>query len=323
MEKIKASISAEQNITGKVATGIRYVNMGYNKEELDQMFKGKQNTLTVKQAENLNADHSKYLTEHQSLKDYAKKTELPTVPVNVSAFNNDAGYLTEHQDISGKQDVISDLATIRDGASKGATALQDISGKVDKQSGYSLVKNSDITQITTNKNAIALLNGDSEGSVIKCVQDEIAKVVANAPSDFDTLKEISDWIGNHKQDVTSINSAITDLQGDVEELASDLSDKADKEHTHSQYLTEHQDLSDYAKAEDMPIFSATYSIAKTSNGYIRANVITYDKFDSANDYVFISKATLNNVLEGRGYVTEEQVNGLINSALGVIENGTY
>lgn len=34
--------------------------------------------------------------------------------------------ITEHQDISGKQDVISDLATIRSGAEKGATALQSV-----------------------------------------------------------------------------------------------------------------------------------------------------------------------------------------------------
>ena len=31
-------------------------------------------------------------------------TVIPTVPTNVSAFTNDAGYLTEHQDISGKAD---------------------------------------------------------------------------------------------------------------------------------------------------------------------------------------------------------------------------
>lgn len=36
---------------------------------------------------------------------YALKSEIPTVPTNVSAFTNDAGYLTEHQDISGKSDV--------------------------------------------------------------------------------------------------------------------------------------------------------------------------------------------------------------------------
>lgn len=65
---------------------------------------------------------------------YAKSVDIPT---KVSQLENDSGYLTEHQDISGKanvtyvneelakkQDVISDLETIREGASKGATALQ-------------------------------------------------------------------------------------------------------------------------------------------------------------------------------------------------------
>lgn len=49
-----------------------------------------------------------YLTEHQDLSGYALKTEIPTVPTKVSAFENDAGYLTKHQDISGlatKQEV--------------------------------------------------------------------------------------------------------------------------------------------------------------------------------------------------------------------------
>ena len=40
-----------------------------------------------------------YLTEHQALSNYALKTEIPTVPTNVSAFTNDAGYLTEHQSL--------------------------------------------------------------------------------------------------------------------------------------------------------------------------------------------------------------------------------
>lgn len=36
--------------------------------------------------------------------DLTNKPTIPTVPTNVSAFTNDAGYLTEHQDISGKVD---------------------------------------------------------------------------------------------------------------------------------------------------------------------------------------------------------------------------
>lgn len=62
--------------------------------------------------------------------DYALKTEIPK---KVSALENDAGYLQQHQDISGlatkqelsgKQDKITDLAEIREGAKKGATAVQ-------------------------------------------------------------------------------------------------------------------------------------------------------------------------------------------------------
>ena len=38
-----------------------------------------------------------YLTQHQDLSEYAKKSEIPT---KVSTFENDAGYLTQHQDLS-------------------------------------------------------------------------------------------------------------------------------------------------------------------------------------------------------------------------------
>lgn len=37
---------------------------------------------------------SGFLTEHQSLAAYALKSEIPTVPTNVSALTNDSGYLT-------------------------------------------------------------------------------------------------------------------------------------------------------------------------------------------------------------------------------------
>ena len=39
-------------------------------------------------------DAKGYLTEHQSLANYALKSEIPTVPTNVSYFTNDSGYLT-------------------------------------------------------------------------------------------------------------------------------------------------------------------------------------------------------------------------------------
>jgi hypothetical protein len=46
-----------------------------------------------------------------SYNDLSNKPTIPVVPTNVSAFTNDAGYLTQHQDISGKANT-ADLATV-------------------------------------------------------------------------------------------------------------------------------------------------------------------------------------------------------------------
>ena len=45
-----------------------------------------------------------------SYNDLSDKPTIPTVPTNVSAFTNDAGYLTSHQNISGKADKATTLA---------------------------------------------------------------------------------------------------------------------------------------------------------------------------------------------------------------------
>lgn len=47
--------------------------------------------------------------------------EIPTVPTKVSAFENDAGYLTEHQDISGKEDAF----TVGDGLDMTSSVLSN------------------------------------------------------------------------------------------------------------------------------------------------------------------------------------------------------
>lgn len=42
----------------------------------------------------------------------ATMSDLPTIPTNVSAFTNDAGYLTSHQDISGKENISNKITSI-------------------------------------------------------------------------------------------------------------------------------------------------------------------------------------------------------------------
>ena len=64
------------------------------------------------------------------------------------------------------------------------------------------------SSITTVQVAISTLNGTGAGSVEKTVTDKIAEVVANAPADYDTLREISDWISGHADDASAMNSQI-------------------------------------------------------------------------------------------------------------------
>ena len=66
------------------------------------------------------AEKGNYYTKSEvdtSLESKANKSEIPTVPTNVSAFTNDAGYLTEHQSLDNyytKTEVNSSLETKAD-----------------------------------------------------------------------------------------------------------------------------------------------------------------------------------------------------------------
>ena len=108
-------------------------------------------------------------------------------------------------------------------------------------------------RVSANETAITTLNGTGEGSVTRTVADKIAEVVAGANEDFDTLKEIADWImsdttgaAKMQSDITSLktlvgNTAVaTQIENalkvdgvDKYALASELAAIADKAHEHA------------------------------------------------------------------------------------------
>lgn len=100
-------------------------------EDLETIRDGAEKGATAVQPSTLGAYATKQeLAGKQDKGDYALKSEIPT---KVSALENDKGYLTEHQDISGlatkqelagKQDFIQDLPAIRSGSALGGTAVQ-------------------------------------------------------------------------------------------------------------------------------------------------------------------------------------------------------
>ncbi len=74
-----------------------------------------------------------------------------------------------------------------------------------------------------NTAAIEVLNGDGDGSVSKIATTiaaaKVAEIVANADTDFDTLKEIADWILNDTTGAADMANDIAALQGLVGDVA--------------------------------------------------------------------------------------------------------
>lgn len=54
------------------------------------------------------------------------------------------------------------------------------------------------------------------------ITEKVAEIVADAPEDFDTLKEMSDWIDSHEDSAAAMNSAIqqntTAIAGKVDKV---------------------------------------------------------------------------------------------------------
>lgn len=71
------------------------------------------------------------------------------------------------------------------------------------------------------------------GQITAEVTAKIAEIVANAPEDLDTLKEIADWISTHANDAGAMNTQINTNKNDIAALQISVAGKADAGHKHS------------------------------------------------------------------------------------------
>ena len=166
----------------------------------------------------------------------ANTSDIPSLDGYVTDEElNAKGYLTSHQDISGKVDKVKGKSLIAD------TEIERLKG----------VKNYDDTDIKTE-----LAKKANSTDVTKEISDKIAEVVSDAPESFNTLKEISDWISGHENDASAMNSAIKDNKSAITTLQTDKADKTEiptkvsELENDSSYLTEHQDISNLVVKEE-------------------------------------------------------------------------
>lgn len=113
-----------------------------------------------------------------------------------------------------------------------ASVAADLAAQKAKEQGDIDRANAAISREETDRKAavaalqslIDILNSDSnvDGSVRKTVADAIARVVAGAPEDLDTLKEIADYIASDKTGAAQMAAAISQLQTLTEAHTSDI-----------------------------------------------------------------------------------------------------
>ena len=212
----------------------------------------------------------------------ALAASIPTVPTNVSAFINDAGYLTSHQDISGKQDLITDLATIRANAELGATAIQEIPDTyATKEYVREQIDGINLPTVPTN---VSEFINDAE-YLTKDVADGYYAALGTTGSGDGVDKNYVDTELAKKQNIiddiddirTKANSALQSIPEDYI-TSEELEGKG--------YLTEHQDISG-----KQDVITDLEDIRTKANSALQS---------IPDEYV------TNEELEGKGYLTSHQ-----------------
>lgn len=202
----------------------------------------------------------------------ANTSDIPSLDGYVTEEVLDTkGYLTSHQDISGKVDKVDGKSLIDDTE---IVRLKGVENYDDTEIKTELTKKADVSDIPTK---VSELQNDSKyqtdmdvaatltpyaksADVTREITDKVAEIVADAPEDFNTLKEMSDWIANHENDASAMNSAIQDNKSAIATLQTGKADKTEIPTVPTDvsaftndagYLTEHQDISNLIEKEDV------------------------------------------------------------------------
>ncbi len=148
------------------------------------------------------------------------------------------------------------------------------------------------TKIQGINNKFTTLNGDydDEGSIKKIATEAIAHALTDADEDFDTLKEMSDWIAGHPDDVTTMNSNIGALATALGDDYVNISDDGTSITAGELSVTTAIDnLDNKINGVDNTIKGLTYTGPNDSNDTATAFVTTVSQ---ANGQISASKAKL-------------------------------
>lgn len=217
-----------------------------------------------------------YLTEHQSLDEYAKKNEMPEVPTSLSQLTNDSGFITV-KDIpeAGEKNVVTNVQS-SGGGSADLMKLTTADGNVYYSvmavgGGSNTIKPSRLPIVTQSlqgamsKEDKIKLDGIENGAnnythptYQVLVETPIESKQLSFGSTFDVVNEIKDNNGH-----------ISEIGVERFKLPSIPSEYVTETELNAKgYLTQHQDLSAYAKKSELPTIPTKVSAFENDKGYL-------------------------------------------------------
>ena len=113
------------------------------------------------------------------------------------------------------------------------------------------------------------------GQITAEVTAKIAEIVANAPEDLDTLKEIADWISAHVNDAAAMNTQINTNKNNIAALQTSVAGKAAAGHTHTK-----SEITDFPTS--LPANGGTADKATNANLSKTLDTVNGDKLQIGN-----------------------------------------
>lgn len=230
------------------------------------------------------------------LTEYAKKSEIPTVPTNVSAFVNDVPYLTEHQSLSGyaTKEYVSgytyDKATIDQKVAEGGT-FDPTRYYTKTQTNDLLDEKLDVTAYTPTDLSNYYTKSETNAQISSSTADMATKTWVNNQgyltehqdlSNYDTKAEVNTKISTA---TSLVNSALT-----AHTANTTVHVTASEKNTWNNKSDFSGDYTDLANKPTIPNYTAGSGISIVNDviSYTGGSIDAYTKTESNNKFATIT-----------------------------------
>lgn len=257
----------------------------YNKSQVDQLLAAK-----------ADANSLSTVATSGSYNDLSDKPEIPTVPTNVSAFTNDAGYLTEHQSLAnyynksqtdnllnGKVST-GTLATVAtSGSYNDLTNKPDLSTKQDVLVSGVNIKTINSQSLLGEGNIV--IEGGGQATQVQSNWNETDTTsmafIQNKPTNVSAFTNDAGYLTSHQ----SLADVFADVAYDSAAKRINFYGKGDTQHT---TVLAYVDASDFVKdgmVQDVKIEDGNLVIDfNTDSGITDISIPLTDIFDPSNYY---------------------------------------